>query len=80
MARRPRRDDADRDPADGEAREYTPPSRRTSNVVIGVLVSAGLFLIAYFILELRLEDMGGTAGIIVMAIVFILVGRAAPWR
>lgn len=80
MARRPRRDDADRDPADDEAREYTPPSRRTSNVVIGVLVCAGLFLIAYFILELRLEDMGGTAGLIAMVIFFVILARAAPWR
>jgi hypothetical protein len=80
MARRPRRDDADRDPADDEAREYTPPSQRTSNVVIGVLVSAGLFLIAYFILELRLEELGGTAGIIALAVGAFVLARAAPWR
>lgn len=80
MARRPRRDDADRDPFDDDDQEHSPPSRRAVNIVIALLVSAGLFLIAYFILELRVDDMGGTAALIVAAIIGIVVIRARPWR
>jgi hypothetical protein len=80
MARAPRRDDSDRDPFDDEEREYQPPSRRAANIVIAILVSAGLFLIAYFILELRVDDFGGTAALIVAAVIGIIVIRARPWQ
>ena len=61
MARqRERRDDQERDPFDDdrEYREREPPSRWTQALTVAILVSLGLGLIAYFVLELNVNDLG----------------------
>lgn len=80
MARTPRRNDPDRDPADDEDQEYSPPSKRTAAIVIVILVAAGLTLIAYFILELDLEDLGGTGVLAVAGALFFVIARARLFR
>lgn len=76
MARRPRRDDADRDRSEEDGGNFAPPSRRTANFTIMILVAAGLLLIAYFILELRIEDLGGAAVTAVAVGAVLLISRA----
>lgn len=80
MARRPRRDDPDRDRSEEDGGNYEPPSRRTANLTIFMLVGAGILLIAYFILELRMDDLGGATMTIIAAIVLLLIARTALWR
>lgn len=79
MARSPRRDDPDRDPAD-EDWEYRPPSKRAVSITVALLVAAGVVLIAYFVLELNVEDLGGTAVVVVGAIIMAVLARARLWR
>ena len=55
-----RREDPERDPFDNE-REYQeaePASPLARLLTIAVLVSLGLLLIAYFVLELNVDDLG----------------------
>lgn len=55
-----RRENADRDPFDNDRdfEERAPPSPWTRALTIAVLVSLGLLLIAYFVLELNVGDLG----------------------
>lgn len=76
MARRPRRDDPDRDRSEEDGGNFAPPSRRTTNVTIMILVAAGLLLIAYFILEMRIEDLGGAAAIAIVFGAVLVIARA----
>ncbi len=80
MARPSRRDDPDRDPADDDDREYSPPSKRSAAIIVAILIAAGLTLIAYFILELSSEDLGGTAALAIGIVVLFVIGRARLHR
>ncbi|NGM19144.1 hypothetical protein G3576_03895 [Roseomonas stagni] len=80
MARSPRRDDPFRDPADDDEREYAPPSKRATAITIAILISAGLTLIAYFILELSAEDLGGIWVASVIGVIGFVLARARLWR
>ena len=60
VRQRERREDPDRDPADEdrEYREREPASPWTKALTVAVLVSMGMALIAYFVLELNVDDLG----------------------
>ncbi len=76
MARRPRRDDPDRNRAEEDSGDFVPPSRGTANVTIVFLVAAGLLLIAFFILEMRIEDLGGAVVIAIVVAAVLLISRS----
>jgi hypothetical protein len=80
MARPRRSYDPDRDPGDDDDREYRPPSKRSANIVIAVLVALGLLLIAYFVLELSPADLGGMGALLVVGLVGIVVARGRLLR
>lgn len=80
MARHSRRDDPDRDPSDDDEREHRPPSKRSAAIIIAILVSTGLALIAYFVLELTLDDMGGVWAAAIVMLIGLLVARGGLLR
>ncbi len=80
MAPPRRNNDLELERNEDEEREYRPPSRRTISLTIAMLFAAGLLLIAYFILELRLEELGGYGAVTVVAVVLLVVARAAMLR
>jgi len=84
MARqRDNRYDPERDPIDDERehRESEPPSPLTQIITIVVLVSLGLLLIAYFVLELNIDDLGEFIVFWpVPVVIFIIMARGRLFR
>lgn len=78
-----RREDPERDPFDDEReyREAEPPSPLTQLLTIAVLVSMGLLLIAYFVLELNVDDLGDFIVFWpIPVIVFVIIARGRLLR